>query len=101
MAAQTYYEKAIDFDDSGKSSVLEGLTNLPFPRQSGLCTRFATQITFRRARQHGVAVSIIPSHDATTDHAEKLSAWKHDDLDSLGPSTFSKILEDVSCMVLF
>ena len=33
---------------SGKSSVLEGLTNLPFPRDSGLCTRFATQITFRR-----------------------------------------------------
>ena len=33
---------------SGKSSVLEGLTNLPFPHDSGLCTRFATQITFRR-----------------------------------------------------
>lgn len=31
---------------SGKSSVLEGLTNLPFPRDSGLCTRFATQIIF-------------------------------------------------------
>ena len=27
---------------SGKSSVLEGLTKLPFPRDSGLCTRFAT-----------------------------------------------------------
>lgn len=39
---------------SGKSSVLEGLTNLPFPRDSGLCTRFATQIIFRRA--HSCAV---------------------------------------------
>jgi GTPase SAR1 family protein len=27
---------------SGKSSVLEGLTKLKFPRNSGLCTRFAT-----------------------------------------------------------
>ena len=27
---------------SGKSSVLEGLTKLKFPRSSGLCTRFAT-----------------------------------------------------------
>ena len=31
---------------SGKSSVLEGLTGIPYPRAS---TRFATQITFRRA----------------------------------------------------
>ena len=34
---------------SGKSSVLQGLTDLPFSRDSGLCTRFATQITFRRS----------------------------------------------------
>jgi GTPase SAR1 family protein len=33
---------------SGKSSVLEGLTKLSFPRNSGLCTRFATQIIFQR-----------------------------------------------------
>lgn len=33
---------------SGKSSILEGLTKLKFPRNSGLCTRFATQILFRR-----------------------------------------------------
>ena len=29
---------------TGKSSVLEGLTGLPFPRQDGLCTRFPTEI---------------------------------------------------------
>ncbi|KAL9629646.1 MAG: hypothetical protein Q9164_006787 [Protoblastenia rupestris] len=46
---------------SGKSSVLEGLTELPFPRDSTLCTRFATQIVFRRAEQESVTVSIIPS----------------------------------------
>jgi GTP-binding protein EngB required for normal cell division len=28
----------------GKSSVLEGITGIPFPRQDGLCTRFATEI---------------------------------------------------------
>jgi GTPase SAR1 family protein len=33
---------------SGKSSGLEGLNKLKFPRDSGLCTRFATQIIFRR-----------------------------------------------------
>ena len=34
---------------SGKSSLLEGLTGLPFPVASELCTRFATQIVFRRS----------------------------------------------------
>lgn len=34
---------------SGKSSILEGLTKLPFPRDSDFCTRFATQIIFRRS----------------------------------------------------
>lgn len=80
---------------SGKSSVLEGLTNLPFPRDSGLCTRFATQITFRRAREQGVAVSLIPSNDAGADHAEKLRTWKKDDLHSLGGSKFSETLTEV------
>ncbi|KAF3015151.1 hypothetical protein E8E15_003066 [Penicillium rubens] len=32
----------------GKSSVLEALTKINFPRDSGLCTRFATHIIFRR-----------------------------------------------------
>ncbi|MCJ1478749.1 hypothetical protein MMC13_007433 [Lambiella insularis] len=46
---------------SGKSSVLEGLTSLPLPRDSGLCTRFPTQIVFKRSRTKRIEVSIIPS----------------------------------------
>ena len=38
-----------------------GLTQLPCPRDSTLCTRFATQIVCRRAEQESVTVSIIPS----------------------------------------
>lgn len=34
---------------SGKSSVLAGLTRLPFPCDGGLCTRFATQVVFRQS----------------------------------------------------
>lgn len=30
---------------AGKSSVLEALTEIPFPRSDSLCTRFATEIT--------------------------------------------------------
>ncbi|MCJ1463406.1 hypothetical protein MMC07_002013 [Pseudocyphellaria aurata] len=84
---------------SGKSSVLEGLTGLSFPRKSGLCTRFATQITFRRARDESVAISLIPSNDAYPDHAEKLRAWKKDDLYSLEGSALEAIIEEVSSLM--
>ena len=30
---------------SGKSSVLEAITEIPFPRKENLCTRFATEIS--------------------------------------------------------
>jgi hypothetical protein len=44
---------------SGKSSVLEGSIRKPLPRDSGLCTRFATQIIFRRAVREQVVVAIL------------------------------------------
>jgi GTPase SAR1 family protein len=31
---------------SGKSSVLEAITEIPFPRKENLCTRFATELRF-------------------------------------------------------
>ncbi len=80
---------------SGKSSVLEGLTGLPYPRDSGLCTRFATQITFRRTLTTKIAVSIIPAENAPSDYAEKLRAWRKDDLVSLELQTFANTLKEV------
>lgn len=32
---------------SGKSSVLEAITEIPFPRKENLCTRFATEVSER------------------------------------------------------
>lgn len=80
---------------SGKSSVLEGLTGLPYPRDSGLCTRFATQITFRRSPTTKVTVSIIPAENSPSDYAEKLRAWRKDGLVSLELQTFADILKEV------
>ena len=88
---------ATDDSISGKSSVLEGLTDLPFPRDSGLCTRFATHITFRRSAMTAVSVSILPTANAHPDHAEKLKQYKVQ-LDGLDQSTFTKILGEV-CLV--
>ncbi|KAF2137802.1 uncharacterized protein K452DRAFT_235356 [Aplosporella prunicola CBS 121167] len=79
---------------SGKSSVLEGLTRLPFPRDSGLCTRFATQITFRRATTKSVSVSVIPGKDALPDHVETIRAWKKTDIKKLDKDTFADIMRE-------
>src|SRR4051812_25777666 len=45
---------------SGKSSVLEAITEIPFPRKESMCTRFATQIVLRRAKLTSIACRIIP-----------------------------------------
>ncbi|POR36281.1 Interferon-induced GTP-binding protein Mx [Tolypocladium paradoxum] len=45
---------------AGKSSVLEALSGTPFPRDAGACTRFATEIRMRRAKETNLKVSIIP-----------------------------------------
>ncbi|PGH18719.1 hypothetical protein AJ80_04372 [Polytolypa hystricis UAMH7299] len=80
---------------SGKSSVLEGLTRLPFPRDSGLCTRFATQITFRRAAQKDIKVSIIPAAEASAEHIDRVKAWSITDLSELNASSFARIMAEV------
>ncbi|KAL8902671.1 MAG: hypothetical protein Q9207_004473 [Kuettlingeria erythrocarpa] len=81
---------------SGKSSVLAGLTDLPFPRDSGLCTRFATQITFRRSPSSKIAVSIIPPANATQEHSDKIRAWKKDNLTSFKGQILVDVLREVS-----
>lgn len=80
---------------SGKSSVLEGLTNLPFPRDSGLCTRFATQISFRRMSETSITVSVIPDKNANEKRKTKLRYWSKR-LKNLNPQAFSEIMTEVS-----
>ncbi|KAF1844890.1 dynamin GTPase [Cucurbitaria berberidis CBS 394.84] len=80
---------------SGKSSVLEGLTGLPFPRDSGLCTRFATQITFRRSLEPNITVSIIPAKNSSPGDKERLQGWRKSGLKSLDPQTFADIMTEV------
>lgn len=48
---------------AGKSSVLEAITSIPFPRKDGLCTRFPTEIIIRDAPEQPLTMiaSIIPN----------------------------------------
>ena len=84
-----------DLDISGKSSVLEGLIGFAFPRNSGLCTRFCTQIVFRRGPASKISVSILAHDDAAKDRKEKMSAWHYDDVQEMTPARFGKILQEV------
>ncbi len=58
---------------AGKSSVLEALTEVPFPRNDNLCTRFATEIILRRAPSDAITINVIPDAErpqAERDHIE-------------------------------
>ncbi|KAK2058613.1 hypothetical protein LY76DRAFT_654818 [Colletotrichum caudatum] len=47
---------------AGKSSVLEGITGIPFPRQEGLCTRFPTEIVLRHSNEPLKTKAFIRPH---------------------------------------
>ncbi|KAK1725721.1 vacuolar sorting protein VPS1 [Colletotrichum acutatum] len=49
---------------AGKSSVLEGITGIPFPRQEGLCTRFPTEIVLRHSSEPFRAKATIRPHSS-------------------------------------
>ncbi|KAK2739874.1 hypothetical protein FQN57_006450, partial [Myotisia sp. PD_48] len=60
---------------AGKSSVLEALTEIPFPRNDNLCTRFATKIVLRRAPTNSLIVKVIPDPERPTSEQEKIGAF--------------------------
>lgn len=60
---------------AGKSSVLEAITDIPFPRDAGACTRFATEIRLRRDKQTHLVVSIIPDKYRSFQEQAKLKEY--------------------------
>lgn len=57
---------------TGKSSVLEGITGIPFPRQDGLCTTFPTEIILQHSSNDlNIKASIIPSTARSDDEKIK------------------------------
>ncbi|KAI6269017.1 hypothetical protein MCOR27_009913 [Pyricularia oryzae] len=49
---------------AGKSSVLESVTGIPFPRKNGLCTRFPTEIILRHNSTATRIMATIHPHDS-------------------------------------
>ncbi|KAF1815442.1 hypothetical protein P152DRAFT_511593 [Eremomyces bilateralis CBS 781.70] len=60
---------------SGKSSVLEAITRVPFPRGDTTCTRFVTEIRLLRDNVRSVNVSIIPDSSRSPANQAALSGF--------------------------
>ena len=63
---------------SGKSSVLEAISGIPFPRQENLCTRFVTEVVLRRAAMAEIIVSILPGENRTIMERDELLKFRHE-----------------------
>lgn len=63
---------------AGKSSVLEGITGIPFPRQEGLCTRFPTEIILHHKESEAVTItaSIRPHVSRTPEVQQTLASFR-------------------------
>ncbi|KAF3938769.1 Dynamin-2 [Dactylella cylindrospora] len=79
---------------AGKSSVLEGITGIPFPRSDGVCTKFATEITLTHNADDKTIIkaTIIPDASRADDDKAQLSAskWVLKDFDEL-PTLISQV----------
>jgi len=60
---------------SGKSSVLEAITEIPFPRKENLCTRFATEIILRRDMESSIVCKINPDANRPDEDVNKLRTF--------------------------
>jgi len=71
---------------SGKSSVLEAVSGIPFPAKDNLCTRFATEVVLRRAVKEQAKVTISPGPDRDPSTLSVLQTFQHElsDWTSLG-----------------
>jgi GTPase SAR1 family protein len=61
---------------AGKSSVLEALTGVPFPRNDNTCTRFATEIILRRADLKSLTIKIIPDTARSASEKSTIGAFR-------------------------
>ncbi|KXH48688.1 vacuolar sorting protein VPS1 [Colletotrichum simmondsii] len=80
---------------AGKSSVLEGITGIPFPRQEGLCTRFPTEIVLRHSSEPFRAKATIRPHSSRPPGiAQTLSSYEREMEEDL--SDLPVAIEEVS-----
>ena len=65
---------------SGKSSVLEAISGVPFPTKSNLCTRFPIELVLRKTSHIGISVSIVP-HESRSEPEQQFLGGFYEKLD--------------------
>jgi GTPase SAR1 family protein len=65
-----------DDQSVGKSSVLEALTEIPFPRNDNLCTRFATEIILRRVTSDVITIKVISDNERPPEERAFIESFK-------------------------
>jgi len=89
---------------TGKSSVLQAVTEIPFPVHDSMCTRFATEIVLERAPENDpitIDISIIPGSDDSSERKETLLKWRPEGADlghSLDKTTIESIFKQVGLL---
>ena len=72
---------------TGKSSVLQAVTEIPFLIDDKMCTRFATEVVLKRTLPDyptSIKISIIPAPDDTPERKKILGAWQPEGFDESG-----------------
>lgn len=69
---------------SGKSSVLNAVSEMSFPAKDNLCTRFATELILRRDTTMGIKISIIAGPERSQEERDRLSDF-HVDMNVTNP----------------
>ena len=64
---------------SGKSSTLEAISHIRFPKKDTLCTTFATEVAIRRSSSGGSPARIIPGPSRTDSERLRLNDFKCDE----------------------
>ena len=79
---------------SGKSSVLEAISGVPFPTKDNLCTRFATELILRRTSTIEMSIAIVPCQSRPEAECLRLSRFRENltDLDDF-PTLIDKAKE--------
>jgi GTP-binding protein EngB required for normal cell division/deoxyadenosine/deoxycytidine kinase len=68
---------------SGKSSVLESISGIKFPRSSGLCTRFPTAIQMRNASVFKAKLRLIPGRRSSDKRSAEFDMFMEENMDEI------------------
>ncbi|KAF5639238.1 dynamin family [Fusarium sp. NRRL 52700] len=61
---------------AGKSSVLEAITEIPFPRSIQMCTRYVTMVTLAYNQFESTTITILPGSSRNADDKARLRSFK-------------------------